>query len=251
MSQKTIGILGGMGPEATAYFFQLIVRHTQAARDQDHIRIIVWNNPRIPERTAAVLGRGPSPVPLLRDGVRRLARAGADFIVVPCITAHAFLREMKAAAPIPILNILSLIRAFSVNTIPGLARAGLVASTGTVESGLFTRTFLKAGITVIIPKDEEQKKIMEAIFGERGIKAGFTSGRPRRLILRAAGALFRRGAQAIIAGCTEVPLVLRQNDLPVPLIEPLQIAAEAAIVRAGYSVKSLTLNRAFRYKSRG
>jgi aspartate racemase len=251
MSQKIIGILGGMGPEATAYFFQLIVRHTQAARDQDHIPIIVWNNPKIPERTAAVLGRGPSPVPLLREGVRRLARAGADIIVVPCITAHAFLREMKAAASVPILDILSLTRAFSVNTIPGLARVGLIASTGTAKSGLFTKTFSRPGITVITPTAEEQEKIMEAIFGERGIKAGFTSGRPRKLILKVAGALIGRGAQAIIAGCTEVPLALRQKDLPVPLIEPLQIAAEAAIARAGYPVKSLTLNRAFRYKSPG
>jgi aspartate racemase len=249
MRTKTIGILGGMGPEATAYFFGLIVGQTQAARDQDHIPIIICSNPKIPERTAAVLGLGPSPVPLLKDGVRRLARAGADFIVIPCITAHAFLPEMKAASPLPILNILNLTRAFSVNTIPGLARVGLIASTGTARSGLFARTFSKAGIAVITPTDKEQKKVMEAIFGERGIKAGFTSGRARKLILEAARGLIGRGAQAIIAGCTEVPLVLRQKDLRVPLIEPLQIAAEAAIIRAGYPVKSLTLNRAFRYKS--
>jgi aspartate racemase len=251
MRRKTIGILGGMGPEATAYFFQLIIGQTQASRDQDHIPIIIWNNPKIPERTAAVLGHGPSPVLLLKDGVRRLARVGADFIVIPCITAHTFLREMTAASSIPILNILNLTRDFSVNSIPGLARAGLIASTWTVKSGLFARTFAKAGVDLIAPTDDEQKKVMEAIFGERGIKAGFTSGRSRKLILEAAHGLTGRGAQAIIAGCTEVPLVLTQKDLRIPLIEPLQIAAEAAIIRAGYPVKSLTLNRAFRYKSRG
>ncbi len=251
MRRKTIGILGGMGPEATAYFFQLIIGQTLASRDQDHIPIIVWNNPKIPERTAAVLGRGPSPVSLLKNGVRRLARAGADFIVIPCITAHAFLREMKTASALPILNIPDLTREFSVNTIPGLVRAGLIASTGTVESGLFARTFSKAGVDLIAPTEDEQKRVMDAIFGKRGIKAGFTSGRPRKLILETARALIGRGAQAIIAGCTEVPLVLTQKDLRVPLIEPLQIAAARAIIRAGYPVKSLTLNRAFRYKSRG
>ncbi len=236
--KKTIGILGGMGPEATAYFFSLIIKDTAAARDQDHIPVIIYNLPQVPERTAALLGKGPSPVPLLRKGIRRLGHAGADFIVIPCITAHAFLPEIKTVGRVPILSLLDEARRFARKSIPGLRRVGLVASTGTLRSGLFHKAFATAGVEIISPTDKEQAKIMEAVFGGRGIKAGFTKGRPRQIILDAARQLIRRGAQAIIAGCTEIPLVLRDEDIPVPLIEPMRIAARAAIVKAGHKLKS-------------
>ncbi len=236
--KKTIGILGGMGPEATAYFFSLIIKDTAAARDQDHIPVIIYNLPQVPERTAALLGKGPSPVPLLRKGIRRLGRAGADFIVIPCITAHAFLPEIKTAGRVPILSLLDEALALSRKKIPKLKRAGLLASTGTLRSGLFHKAFATAGVEIINPTDKEQAKIMEAVFGKAGIKAGFTRGQPRRLILNAARRLIRRGAQAIIAGCTEIPLVLKDEDISVPLIEPMRIAARAAIVKAGYNLKS-------------
>src|SRR4030067_3526172 len=104
--RKTIGILGGMGPEATPHFFSLIVKHTAAATDQDHVPVLIYSLPQVPERTPAILGKGPSPVPLLRKGVRTLARAGAVFIVSPCISAHAFLPEIRKASPVPILSLL-------------------------------------------------------------------------------------------------------------------------------------------------
>src|SRR4030042_3085815 len=104
--RKTIGILGGMGPESTAHFFSLIIKNTAAAKDQDHIPVLIYNLPQIPERTPAILGKGPSPVPLLRKGVRTLARAGADFIVIPCISAHPFLRDVRRSSAVPILRLL-------------------------------------------------------------------------------------------------------------------------------------------------
>jgi aspartate racemase len=236
--RKTIGILGGMGPEATAHFFSLIIKHTAAFRDQDHVPVLIYNLPQIPERTPAILRKGPSPVPLLRKGVRTLARAGADFIVVPCISAHAFLPEIQRASPVPILSLLDESAADAKKRNPGLSRAGLLASTGTVQSGLFAKRFTRAGIEIIAPTEKEQSKVMEAVFGKRGVKAGFTAGRPRKLVLDIAGRLIKRGAQAIIAGCTEIPLVLRDEDIPVPLIEPMRIAAQAAIVRAGQRIRS-------------
>lgn len=235
--KKTIGILGGMGPEATVYFFNLIVRHTAAGRDQDHIPIIIYNLPQVPERTAAILGKGPSPVPLLKEGIRRLVRAGADFVVIPCITAHAFLADIRKNVRIPILSLLDEAVSVSQKKIPGLKRAGLLASSGTLRSGLFHEAFATAGVEIIAPTDKEQAKVMEAIIGKAGIKAGFTRGHPRRLIVNAARRLVRRGAQAIIAGCTEVPLVLRDEDIPVPLIEPLRIGARAAILKAGHKLR--------------
>jgi len=235
--KKTIGILGGMGPEATAYFFSLIIKRTGAEKDQDHIPIIIYNNPKIPPRTDALLRKGPSPVPLLRKGLRMLEKSGADIIVIPCVTAHAFLSRVAKKDKIHLLDILEETLQYTKKNIPGLTCAGLIASAGTVKSGIFDQAFSKAGITIIKPSAGDQKSVMEAIFGKKGVKAGFTSGRPRELILEAAQKLIRQGAEAIIAGCTEVPLVLRDEDLLVPLIEPLRIAAEVSIMRAGYRVK--------------
>ncbi|MDH7513338.1 MAG: amino acid racemase [Clostridiales bacterium] len=235
--KKTIGILGGMGPEATAYFFSLIIKQTAAAKDQDHIPILIYNNPRIPPRTDALLGKGPSPVRLLKEGAKKLERAGAHFIVMPCITAHAFLSPMRSAVKIPVLDIIEETAAWAKKKIPRLKRAGLVASTGTVKSGLFRDAFDRVGVKIVAPTDREQEKVMEAIFGPAGTKAGVTEGQPRRLLLSVAKRLIRRGAGAIIAGCTEVPLVLKDEDIPVPLIEPMRIAAERSIILAGYRVK--------------
>lgn len=242
--KKTIGILGGMGPEATTYFFSLIIRHTQAAKDQDHVPILIVNDPRIPERTAALLGRGPSPIPLLRKGLRTLERGGADFAVVPCVTAHAFLPRAAAAARIPVVDILEETLAYVEREMPGLKKAGLIASTGTVRSRLFQKLFSGAGIEIITPAGGDQENIMTAVFGPGGIKAGVTAGNPKKLILAAARRLIRRGAEAVIAGCTEVPLVIGDEDISVPLIEPLRIAARASILRAGYKLKNQKTRRA-------
>jgi len=235
--KKTIGILGGMGPEATAYFFGLIIKNTTARCDQEHIPIIIWNNPKIPPRTCAILGRGPTPWPLLIEGVEILRRAGADFVVMPCITAHYFYPQIAAKSRLPVVSLIEESLLYAKMNFPGLKKAGLIASTGTVKSKLFHRSFAQRGIEVIAPTNREQEKVMEAIFGEKGVKAGFTTGKPRRLILGIARRLIARGAEAIIAGCTEIPLVLKETDLPVPFIEPMRIAALACIKKAGYKIK--------------
>jgi aspartate racemase len=232
--KKTIGILGGMGPEATAYFFNLIIKSTDAAKDQEHIPILIWNNPKIPPRTEAILCGGPSPLPLLVEGVKILEKGGAGLIVMPCITAHYFARQIARRAKVPFVNLLDESLRYAKKRIPGMKKAGLVASSGTVKSRLFHKTFEKNGIEIITPEPSEQRKVMEAIFGNSGIKAGFTAGRPRTTVVRIARRLIERGAEAVIAGCTEVPLVLKENDISVPLIEPMKIGALTCIKRAGY-----------------
>jgi aspartate racemase len=229
-----------MGPEATAYFFGRIIGRTAARRDQDHAFVIIDSNPEIPERTAAILGRGPSPARQLLAGARRLAGAGADFIVIPCVTAHAFLPWVRERAPVPFVSLLDETAAFVGRMKPPLRRVGLLASTGTISSDLFPRVFEAAGIEVIVPTATEQRRLMAAIYGRGGIKAGHTAGPPKRLILTLARRLLRRGAEAIVAGCTEIPLVLRGQDLPVPLIEPMDIAAAACLRLAGYRVRKRT-----------
>jgi aspartate racemase len=235
--KKTIGILGGMGPEATAYFYEQIVQQTKAETDQDHIKVIIYSNPEIPPRTDAILGKGPSPAPLLVEGFRRLKDAGADFVVMPCVTAHYFYQEIKDQVDISFISLLDEAVRWANDKVPNLKKAGLVASTGTLESKLFQSVFNRADIEVIRPQENEQNQVMEAIFGPKGIKAGFTTGFPKEALVNIAKVLVARGADAVIAGCTEVPLALKERDIPVPLIEPLQIGARACIIEAGYELR--------------
>jgi len=236
--KKTIGILGGMGPEATTYIFELIIKNTRASKDQEHIQFIIYSNPKVPPRTDAILKRGPSPLPFLLEGVKILRQAGADFIIMPCVTAHYYYPEIMKKEKIPFLNLLDVTLSYTRKNLPDLKKIGLISSTGTLKSRLFHDAFSKEGIEITDPNDKEQKDVMEAIFGKEGIKAGFTSGRPKKIIQGVAAKLIQQGAKAVIAGCTEVPLVLKEEDLPVPLIEPLKIIALASIIEAGYEIKS-------------
>jgi aspartate racemase len=235
--KKTIGILGGMGPEATEYMFGLIIRSTKAEMDQNHIPLVICSNPKVPPRTDAILGTGPSPTPYLVEGLKVLKQARADFVIMPCVTAHFFIREALKEVPIPFISLLDESIKWAKEHIPSLKKVGIVSSTGTLISGLFHETFKKEGIEVIAPTEEEQEKVMDAIFGEKGIKAGFTTGYSKETIVNIARILVGRGAESIIAGCTEVPLVLKEEDIPVPLIEPMKIVALASIVEAGYEIK--------------
>jgi aspartate racemase len=235
--RKIIGILGGMGPEATSYFYGLIIKHTKASTDQEHAKVIIYSDPEIPPRTDAIQNKGPSPAPLLVEGFRRLRDAGAGFVVMPCVTAHYFYPEVKEQVDIPFINLLDESVKWAQEEVPELRKAGLVASTGTVESRLFHEVFGQAGIQIIAPEEEEQARVMEAIFGPQGIKAGFTTGSSKETIINISKVLIARGADAIIAGCTEVPLVLKDQDIPVPLIEPLRITAKACILKAGHELK--------------
>jgi aspartate racemase len=235
---KTIGVLGGMGPEASAYFFGQLIQAATAASDQDHVPVILYSLPQTPDRTAAILHGGPSPLPHLRRGLKALSRAGADFAVMSCISAHYFYPRLAARSPLPLLNLLEETLAEVMKLRPAHRSIGLIATTGAVRSGIVSAMFAPAGIEVIVPSARDQKRVMTAIYGKNGVKAGVTEGRPREILLEVARELVRRGAGAVMAGCTEVPLVLRASDLPVPFIEPLAIGARAAVKRAGARLRS-------------
>ena len=235
--KKTIGVLGGMGPEASLHFYNLLIKNTRIQTDQDHIHVVINSFPQVPPRTDAILKTGPSPIPFLVEGIEALNRTGANFIVIPCITAHYFIPEVKRHIDFDLLSLLDESLSWTLRNIPGIKTAGLIASTGTLTSKLFHETYNQAGIDIISPEAEEQDKVMSAIFGKKGIKAGYAGAENKIDILEIADVLKQRGAKAIIAGCTEVPLVLNNEDIPIPLIEPMQIAAEASILKAGYQLK--------------
>lgn len=234
---KTIGVLGGMGPEAGAAFLEKIVRETEAGRDQDHPPVILYSLPQIPDRTAAILHGGRDPVPALRRGLAVLERAGADFAVMSCISVHYFLPRLVPRSPLPLISLIDETVAAVKIMKPVPRTIGLLATDGTVRSGIFARPFEAAGIAMLTPSSRDQARLMTAIYGKKSIKAGFTRGPAREALLEVARGLVRRGAGAILAGCTEVPLVLGPADLPVPLVDPMTAGAREAVRRSGARLK--------------
>jgi len=229
LAEKIIGILGGLGPEATVDLFHRIIRATPAEKDQDHLRIIIYNNPKIPDRTAAILGYGENPLPELIRTAKVLERAGADFIIIPCNTAHYFYDELRKHVNIPILHMIDLCAEWVRRNFPNIRRAGLLATIGTVKSGIYHKSFKGIGVEIITPEENSQNHVMKAIYEH--VKAGDLEG-GRKILLRIAGELMDMNCDVIICGCTEVSLVIKNGDLPVPVIDPLQILAENAVKKA-------------------
>lgn len=227
--EKIIGILGGMGPEATAELFFRIIRTTPAKADQEHLRIIIDNNPKIPDRTEAILRGGPSPLPeLIKTGLN-LEKAGAEFIIIPCNTAHHYLQDLANNLHVQVLDMIKLTAEKMQKEYPEIRKVGLIATEGTVKSGIYDRSFSGFGLRVLTPSEGLQKDVTKAIYGH--IKSGDLAN-GRKIVHSVARSLAAEGAQAVICGCTEVSLVIKDGDLPIPVVDPLQILAEAAVTEA-------------------
>ncbi len=229
MKEKMIGILGGMGPEATIDLFQKIVQLTPASRDQDHLRIIIDNNPKIPDRTKAILEKGENPLPELIRTAQNLEKAGADFIIMPCNTAHYFHQEIQKMIKVPILNMIQETARYICQSFPDMNKVSLLATTGTYQAGVYQTYLDKINIETLIPTKAEQNQIMEIIYQ---IKAGNALLNLRKQMIKIAEAQIQKGAQSIIAGCTEIPLVLKNGDISIPVIDPTAILAQKAVTEA-------------------
>ena len=226
MVEKVVGILGGMGPEATVDLFRKILAATPAEKDQEHLRIIIDCNSKIPSRPAALLAGGPDPTPLLQATASNLEKAGADFLVVACNTAHAFYGRIVEAVRIPILHIMDETVAELQRRYPAVQAAGILAGLGTARLRLYHDRLEAKGITAISPTDADQENIVAVICS---VKAGDKGPAVRAKIKAEAEKLVAQGAQVILTACTELPLVLQDGDISVPVLDPTQILAEATV----------------------
>jgi aspartate racemase len=224
---KTIGVIGGMGPAATADLFAKLIAATNATRDQDHLRILIDNNPRIPNRNDAIAGRGPSPGPHLAESARVLERAGADCLVIACNTAHAFQPEIEAAVSIPLLSMIDATVDAAMDS--GGERFGVLAADGCRRARLYDRAFEARGAQALLLDGDTQAEFMTLIFR---VKAGDTGDDVRRRMEAMAQSINARGAQAIVAACTEVPLVLSPDTLGIPIINSTDALVSRAIAFA-------------------
>jgi aspartate racemase len=226
-----IGVLGGVGPAATVDFMSKIVTATQAAKDQDHIKVIVEQNPQIPDRTNNLLGDGPDPTLALYATAKKLERGGADIIAIPCNTAHAYVDRLQRHLDIPIVNMLTATVDHLARITPPVRTVGILATSGTIASRLYQDALQAAGLTAAIPRGSDQARVMEAIYGPLGVKAGYNSGQCSQHISAVIRALKAQSAEVIVLGCTELPLIKLDDKLvrSTRLVDPTQVLADKCI----------------------
>ncbi|MGF6597851.1 aspartate racemase [Paraburkholderia sp. GAS448] len=233
-----VGVVGGVGPAATVDFIHKIVRSTPAKRDQDHIKLLVEQNPQIPDRTENLLGDGPDPTVSLYATCKRLEAGDADIIAIPCNTAHAFVERIQPYLNIPIVNMLTVTVRYLRETFPALRAVGVLATSGTVASGVYEKALELQGLHQVVPGPALQARVMDAIYGKEGVKAGFTTGQCQDDIASAVDGLIAQGVEVIILGCTELPLLLPHkefvgaNGTLVSLVDPTDVLARQCVAYA-------------------
>lgn len=226
MTQKVIGILGGMGPAATSELFARIIDNTAAEMDQEHVNMIIINDPQIPDRSAYIFNQGPSPIPKLLENLKKLSLAGAEVAVIPCMTAHSFIHELNKTSPIPIINAIDLTEQYINENYPEFKKIGLLATNGSIGASVFQRYISKE---IVIPKSNDQNEVMEIIYGGGGIKSGNTSQEIINRIRNITNKLKKEGTEAVIAGCTELSLVMNENNTYLPVVDPITILAKKVV----------------------
>jgi aspartate racemase len=223
---RVIGILGGMGPEATLDLYRCIIDLTPASKDQDHIQVIIYSNPKIPDRTKAIAAGGESPLPQLIESARLLEKSGAGIIAMPCNAAHHYLTEVRRAVCIPFLDMIEETAGRFQERFPKAKTVGLIASIGTNCSGVYPRSLSIAGVEVLVPDQADQQRIEAAI---NQVKAGNHTRETKEIFQSIGQKLMARRAEAVILGCTEIPLAFDSDLVDYPTLNPTKILAEAAV----------------------
>ena len=239
--EKKLGIIGGMGPKATCELLETIIKYTDASKDQEHIDILLECDSKVPDRSAAILSGGESPVPELIACGKRLIGAGADILVMHCNTSHYFYDDVAAELSVPLFH-MPRETAKSIAE-AGVKRVGVLATTGTKKAGIYTKALAEEGLEAIYPPEAEQELLMRSIYDYvKGGRGELDTEGIRGLI----GELREAGAEKLLIGCTEVPTILRglseyadvpEFTLELGFADPTPITAKKLIELAGYRVK--------------
>lgn len=225
---KKLGIIGGLGPMASAYFLQMIVEMTDAALDQEHIETILYSNPAIPDRTRYILGfSGESPLPGLLETGKKLEGMGAEVIAIPCITAHYFRKSLEEGLHCPVIDGIRETAAYL--RYHKIQKVGILATAGTTKSRLFQETFQKSGIDCVIPDSKDQETVMQTIY--QCVKAGQPVN--QQMVDDVADRLAQQGAEKILLGCTELSLLKQKTSIGRQYLDVMEIMAGKAVSMCG------------------
>jgi aspartate racemase len=223
---KRIGILGGMSPESTVEYYQYITRtYTERYGDYGYPEVLIYSVSFQPYVDWPDAGRWDRVAEGLSDAARRLEAAGADFIVIATNTMHIVVDEVQAAVSVPVLSLLDAVG--DAIRAQGLQAAGLLGTRFTMEGRFYADALAEKGIRVLIPEADERRFVDDVIYQE--LVVGQVREASRRRFIEIIGALAARGAQGVILGCTEIPLLVRERDVDVPLFDTTTIHAEAAL----------------------
>lgn len=224
-SPKVLGILGGLGPMATVYFYELLTRHTKAACDQEHIDVVINSRATTPDRTAYILGQSEeNPFEIMVNDAARLVTFGADILAIPCNTAHYFYDRLNAVIKIPILNMVE--ETVLTAQRGGCRKLGVLATTGTAKTGTYQRMCALHKLDCAVPDEAAQQCVMDVIYGD--IKQGKRAD--RKAFLRAVDSLRAQGCDRVALGCTELSLVKRDEHLDAFYLDSMEVLAKSAIL---------------------
>ncbi len=229
---RILGVLGGMGPLASAHFMARLTLLTPAGRDQDHIPAVLWSDPRVPDRGLAWRGAGPDPLPWLVHGLHSLAAAGCGAVAIPCNTAHGWIDGMRAATSLPILHIIDAAAADLRRQGVGPGLVGVMGTAATLEMRLYQERLEALGWPCLQPDDAEMARLVTPAIA--AVKANRVADAYAPLA-EAVELLRGRGARAVVLGCTEIPLGIQAGPwqaLAVPIVDTVDALARAAIVWA-------------------
>lgn len=225
MEREILGVIGGLGPGATAHFMNLVIDMTDVKTDQEHLPMIVYNMPFIPDRTAYILDNTKeNPLPKMLEVGHALCAQGASRIAIPCVTAHYFMDELEKEIPVSLINGVRETAAHLKEN--GIEKVGIMATDGTIRSGIFHRELEKQGLLPLAPSAGAQKDVMHLIFDN--VKAGKPAEMDR--FWTAAKDLRSQGAQAIILGCTELSLIKRDEKLGPGFIDAMEVLARQSVL---------------------
>jgi len=241
-NDKVVGILGGMGPEATIDIFTDIVKHTKIKNDNDHLRIIIDNNPKLPSRQDAILKGTENPGPAMALTAKNIENAGADFIILGANTAHYFYQYVKEAVNIPVLHIIDETVLTTIETVKDIKKVGVLATKGAMKTKMFQEAFEAVGVTVTNVPEDILTLIHTAIFDFR---AEGLNENNLTMIKKAVSFLIENGSEAIVMGCTEIPLMLKNQKTTVPLINPNDVIAEITVKYAKHIIDVQQVNNKY------
>ena len=228
VEEKIVGVIGGMGPEASVLFYQRLTAATAAGSDQEHLHVIIDSNSKVPDRTESIREGSSETLDAIVVSARRLQVMGAQIIAMPCNSAHHWHREIAIRIDAPLIHMIE--EVFKSIMDSGQGRVGLLATSGTVSSSVYTKS--SGDVELIVPDEEEQERVHKAIYSIKGT-AGQEMLDIRADLLEIVEGLRGRGAEGIILGCTEIPLVIGQEDVrDVPVFDSTQILVEATLREA-------------------
>ena len=231
--KKTVGIIGGMGPAATAMLFQKMIDYTDAKTDREHMHILIDNRPSIPDRTSAILNHDDTPLKKICESGKALEAIGAELIVIPCNTSHYFYQDIQKSLNVPVINMLEETAKECKKF--GFTSVGVLATTGTRKTGIYEKALNACGIKAVYPKDQGQTLLMSLIYDY--VKAGKTAS--AWMFADELEVMKKEGVQAFVLGCTELPMIFCDGDLGIRFIDSLDVLAKRTVEMAGYRLKEL------------